>query len=291
LLSAAEAKPHRLAPIPVHQVVIEDEFWSPKLRRWREMTIVDCFTKFENDRGGAINNFDLVRDGKVGKHAGPPWYDGLLYEMVRASADFLAAQRDTALEARLDGYIKRIVDAQARDPDGYINTWTQTMASQRQRWGMNGGDDRTQHDVYNAGAMIEAGVHYYRATGHPTLLEGATRMANLMCDTIGPPPKANVVPGHSLPEEASVELYCLYRDVPDVLSNRSFVKTGLGRFRLRHRDGPLQPDRVRPGRNQVASSRSAAATRVVSRHPGMESGVKRAMTSPLAFSILRRFSC
>jgi uncharacterized protein len=39
-------------------------------------------------------------------------------------------------------------------------------------------------------------------------------MANLMCDTIGPSPRANVVPGHSGPEDALVKLYLLYRNDP-----------------------------------------------------------------------------
>lgn len=212
--SAEGVQPHRLSPIPIRQVTIQDDFWSPNLKLWREVTIPDCFAKFENDRGGAIHNFDLVRDGKTGHHAGPQWYDGLIYEMITGSADFLAARRDPALEARLDGYIARIVAAQARDSGGYVNTWTQTLGSQSQRWGMNGGDDRGQHDIYNAGMMIEAGVHYYRATGKPALLEAATRMADLMCDTIGPPPRANVIPGHSGPEEALVALYRLYHDTP-----------------------------------------------------------------------------
>ena len=215
LVAAAETVTHPLTPVPIQEVRLDDAFWSPKIKTWRDVTIPDCFAKFENDRGGALNNFDLVRDGKTGQHAGPEWYDGLIYEMIRGSADFLAAQRDAALEARLDGYIARIVAAQAKDPAGYVNTWTQTMAPQTQRWGMNGGDDRSQHDVYNAGAMIEAGVHYYQATGKAALLEAATRMANLMCDTIGPPPKANVIPGHSGPEEALVKLYRLYREQPD----------------------------------------------------------------------------
>ena len=213
--STASTVPHRLTPIPIPHVVVEDDFWSPKFKIWRDVTFADCFTKFENDRGGAINNFDLVRAGKTGQHAGPPWYDGLIYEMIRGAADFLAAQRDPALEARIDGYIVRIVAAQTADPSGYLNTWTQAMLPPTQRWGMNGGDDRSQHDVYNAGMMIEAGIHYYRATGKTALLEAATRMANLMCTAIGPPPRANVVPGHSGPEEALVKLYLLYRDSPD----------------------------------------------------------------------------
>lgn len=213
---AQDSKTHPIAPLSVSNVVIDDEFWSPKLKVWHDVTIDDCFIKFENDRGGAINNFDLVRDGKKGKHAGPPWYDGLIYEMITGASDFLAQHRDAALEARLDGYIERIVAAQAKDTNGYVNTWTQTMAPQTQRWGLNGGDDLEQHEVYNAGAMIEAGVHYYKATGKTALLAAATRMANVMCDTIGPAPKENVIPGHSLAEDALVNLYRFYRDNPKV---------------------------------------------------------------------------
>ena len=92
--AAGETKPNVLAAVALQQVVVDDEFWSPKLKVWQEVTIPDCFTKFENDRGGAINNFDRVRDGKTGGHAGPQWYDGLIYEMIRGTADFLAAQPD-----------------------------------------------------------------------------------------------------------------------------------------------------------------------------------------------------
>lgn len=212
--AVAGRKPRRLIPVPIQAVSIDDEFWSPKLKTWREVTIDDCFTKFENDRGGAINNFDLIRDGVTGQHTGSPWYDGLIYEMICGASDYLAAKRDPALEARIDGYIARIVAAQAKDPGGYLNTWTQSMAPQAHRWGMNGGDDREQHDVYNAGMMIQAGVHYYQATGKLALLQAATKMANLMCDTIGPAPKANVVPGHSGPEDALAKLYLLYRGDP-----------------------------------------------------------------------------
>src|SRR5579862_2340779 len=101
-----------LTPVPIQRVQIDDPFWSPKLRLWRTVTIPDCLTKFENDRGGAINNFDLVTEGKTGKHAGPPWYDGLIYEMITGASDYLAQRRDPSLEARLDGYISRIAAAQ-----------------------------------------------------------------------------------------------------------------------------------------------------------------------------------
>ena len=89
------------------------------------------------------------------------------------------------------------------------------MAPER-RWGLNGGDDVKQHDVYNFGALVEAGVHYYAATGKTSLLQAAVKMANHACDVIGPSPKANVIPGHALPEEAMVQLYRLFRDRPEL---------------------------------------------------------------------------
>lgn len=84
------------------------------------------------------------------------------------------------------------------------------------RWGDNGGLLRGQHDVYNAGMLIEAGVHYYQATGKTRLLEIATRFANYMADYMGPEPRMNIVPAHSGPEEAVMALYWLYKNEPEL---------------------------------------------------------------------------
>jgi hypothetical protein len=60
LASAQNPKLHPLIPVPIQQVTIDDEFWAPKRKVWREVTIPDCFAKFEQD--GALTNFDKVRD-------------------------------------------------------------------------------------------------------------------------------------------------------------------------------------------------------------------------------------
>ncbi len=207
-----------LEPIPLAAVDINDSFWTPKLQTYYNVTIDDVFTKFENDRGGAFNNFDRVFNGQSGYHAGPEWYDGLLYETIRGASDMLITHYSHTLEDRLDAYIARIARAAAVSGDGYINTWTQLMEPDH-RWGENGGFERGQHDVYNAGALVEAGIHHYYATGKTELLTVAVNMANLMCDYMGPPPKHNIIPSHELPEEAFVKLYLLFEENPD-LSNQ-----------------------------------------------------------------------
>jgi DUF1680 family protein len=206
---------HRLTPVPIPQVFIDDEFWSPKRAVWQSVTIRDCFTKFENYQTGTLNNFDRVRRGEHGNHAGDPWWDGLTYEMIRGSADFLLSHPDPDLERQLDGYIARIVAAAAVNPNGYINTYTQ-LAEPGHEWGLNGGLQLWQHEIYNLGALIDAGVHYYRATGKPTLLIAGIKIANYMCEFMGPPPKRNLVPCHPLPEEAMVRLYELFLEQPSL---------------------------------------------------------------------------
>jgi DUF1680 family protein len=219
-----------LAPVPIQSVTVDDSFWSPKRKVWQDVTIPDCFDKFEKDRGGALNNFDRVRDGKSGGHAGPPWYDGLIYEMIRGSADFLAAHPDAVLERRLDGYITRIAAAQAVDTDGYLNTWTE-LEHPGWRWGLNGGNDGWQHEMYNVGALCEAAVHYYQATGKTSLLKVAVKLANYTCDQVGPAPKFELVPNHAIAEEAFGNLYLLFRanpglkrDMPVTVDEQRYLK-------------------------------------------------------------------
>ena len=194
------------------QVVLQDDYWKPYLDKIRTHMIPNVLDKLE--ASGYLENFIFAAEGKK-EHKGPPFSDGLLFECIRGISDFLAAWgnedlplRDT-LEARLDGYIERI--AAAQEEDGFLCTQTQCCYPDR-RWGENGGDIIIQHDLYDQGALIEAGIHYYRASGKTKLLEIAVRCANHICSYIGYPPKANRIPGHSLPEEAMVKLFRLFRD-------------------------------------------------------------------------------
>jgi len=65
-----QAKTTALSPLPISAVTIQDEFWAPKLKVWREVTIVDSLAKFEKD--GSFGNYDRVRDGLEGEHRADP---------------------------------------------------------------------------------------------------------------------------------------------------------------------------------------------------------------------------
>ena len=245
----AEARHQRMTYPAPNQVKITDMMWSPILERTRTVTIRDVLDKFEGrhidgvardgdnfwspDRGrvaveeagershNTLRNFELVAEGHVadGGHFGFPWFDGLIYETITGISDYLLQHPDEAMEKRLDEYIRRIEAAQKADPDGYINTYT-TLMENGHRWGENGGNLRWQHDVYNSGCLVEAGVHYYKATGKTQLLEVATRLANYMYSYMAGA-NHNVVPGHALPEDALIQLYNLYRSEPELAEKLS----------------------------------------------------------------------
>ncbi len=221
-------------PLNLANVAIDDPFWSPKYRVWDAVTVFDVLDKLEGkydpDRPdikeekaktgrtrNAFLNFDLVAQGKknIDAHDGPPWYDGLVYETITGASDMLQQHPDLKLEKKLDGYINRIAAAQAADPDGYLNTYT-TLTRPDKRWGINGGDDKWQHDIYNSGMLVEAGVHYYKATGKTKLLNVAVKLSNYIYTQIGPAPKLNVIPGHAGPEWAMLTMYQLFKDHPEL---------------------------------------------------------------------------
>ena len=195
-----------------------DGFWGHRYATWRKVTIPDVMDKFEGRCGlGSkydwLENFDRVAAGDIGKggHHGPFYSDGLVYETIRGVSDYLAQSPDAALEKRLEGWIARIVAAQ--EQDGWLNTRVQ-QDEPNHRWGENGGCLVRQHDLYNLGLLVDAGIHHWRATGRTDLLRAGVRAANLLCAEIGPSPRHNRVPTHPAPEEAMIELSRLTRGNP-----------------------------------------------------------------------------
>ena len=118
----------------------------------------------------------------------------------------MAQARDPALEARIDGYIDRVGGAADRDPDGYLNTYTQmrrTRPPLGPAWRKRPLAARPlQRRLYG-----RCRYSLLCATGKTKLLATAVRAANLMVPVVGPPPRKNIIPGHALSEESFFRLY------------------------------------------------------------------------------------
>ena len=194
-------------------VRITDEFWNGMLEKLRTVTLPDVLSKFE--KNGMFDNFRDMASSSNAKPKGQPYYDALVYEVIRAACDLLGDRYDAELDRTLDGYIELILSCQ--ESDGYIGTYT-TRVMPNCRFGMNGGVSYWQHDLYNAGAFIDAGIHHYNATGKKNLLAAAVRNANYLCSVMGEPPKLNIVPDHSLAEEVMIKLHDLFAKDPGLAS-------------------------------------------------------------------------
>ena len=200
-------------PIPAdpRKVTVTDGFFAPYLEKIRTVTVPDVFRKFLAD--GAVENYERVARGERGGHAGPPWYHGLICEVIRGVSDLLAVRYDEALDRQLDGIVDAIRRAQGED--GWLHPYV-TLERPHQLWGLNGGNARWQHETYDAGCLIEAGVHHYRALGKTTLLECSVKCADYLAGRIGPPPKWNIVCEHSLAEGALISLERLFDGEPEL---------------------------------------------------------------------------
>ncbi|MBR5868372.1 MAG: glycoside hydrolase family 127 protein, partial [Clostridia bacterium] len=199
---------YRIYP-EVGSVKLTDTFWSEYLQKVRYTMLPYSLLKFAQAQ--YFKNFDSVAAHDGEKHLGPPFSDGLILETLRGACDLLAIQREEWLEATVDMIFKQVLAA--ADEDGFLCTQTQQDYPDK-RWGHNDGDIVIQHDLYDHGCLVEAAISHYKATGKTFVLKAAVKAANLIVNTIGPAPKLNIVPGHSLPEEAFVKLYRLFRDDP-----------------------------------------------------------------------------
>ena len=77
----SDASAVRPVPVAANRVTIDDPFWSPKLPsggRSRSRTV------WTSSSVTAPWNFEHVARGEFdATHGGPPWYDGLIYELIR----------------------------------------------------------------------------------------------------------------------------------------------------------------------------------------------------------------
>lgn len=194
----ADGPVHRkLSAVPFTEVTLSDAFWAPRLETNRVKSLPHNFKWCEET--GRFSNFAKAAGLTEGAFEGIYFNDSDVYKVLEGASYSLAQHPDPLLEKMVDEGIAKI--AAAQQEDGYLNTYY-TLVEPDRKWT----DLRVRHELYCAGHLFEAAVAHHRATGKRTLLDVATRFADLIDHLFGPEARYGV-PGHEEIELALVKLY------------------------------------------------------------------------------------
>lgn len=204
-LAAAE-RDYPIRPVPLSDVNVRDDFWAPRIKTNRDVTVRYDFQKCEET--GRIANFAVAGGLNSGGFQGIFFNDSDVFKVIEGAAYCLAAQWDPKLDRYLDDLIAKI--AAAQEDDGYLYT-ARTIADpkydfpgRQARWSHLA----SGHELYNVGHLYEAAVAHWQATSKRSLLEVAIKNANLICRTFGHGDDQRIdVPGHQEIEIGLVKLY------------------------------------------------------------------------------------
>lgn len=209
--SVAQRPDYPFQPVPFTRVQLTDVFWAPRIETNRTVTIPVAFEQCERTR--RVYHFERaakVLAGEPVDDLSPPGYpfdDTDVYKVIEGASYALTVAPDPKLDAYVDGLIARI--AAAQEPDGYIYTTRTINPKQPHRWA---GPARwvlvrdDSHELYNLGHLFEAAVAHHLGTGKTSLLDVATKAADMLVKTFGPG-RRSTWPGHQITEMALVRLY------------------------------------------------------------------------------------
>lgn len=149
---------------------------------------------------GRLDNFRIASGKMEGSYKTYfPFDDTDVYKWSEAVSFALASRNIPELGKVLRSAIEEVKAAQ--DEDGYVGTY---LSGNRkgERWV----NLAWNHELYNAGHLIQAAIAHKRVTGETTFFEVARRFADHICNVFGPGKKEGA-PGHPEVEMALVELY------------------------------------------------------------------------------------
>jgi len=131
------------------------------------------------------------------------FWDSDVGKWIEAASYALSHRRDEAIEAKIEAIIDDFEKAQ--QPDGYLNCWYLDREPEN-RWT----NLRDNHELYNAGHMLEGAIAYFETTGRRRWLDIMERYVDLIGRTFGPgPDQKHGYCGHPEIELALMKLYRL----------------------------------------------------------------------------------
>ena len=199
------------APVPFTDVKLTGRFWCERVETVLTKTIPSQHAKLaELTILDSLNLPSPPPPLVIPRHANgfsvQVFWDSDVGKWIEAASYALAHRRDADIEAKIEAIIDDLEKAQA--PDGYLNCWYLTREPQN-RWT----NLRDNHEMYNAGHLLEGAIAYFRTTRRRRLLDVMERYIDLIAKTFGTGPgQKSGYDGHPEIELALVKLYHLSGD-------------------------------------------------------------------------------
>ncbi|MBT4210314.1 MAG: glycoside hydrolase family 127 protein, partial [Porticoccaceae bacterium] len=198
-------------PVNFSNVKLEGEFWRERLETVLTHTIPSQHRK--------LVEFNML-DSLTVQHPVPPltiprgkdgrttqiFWDSDIGKWIEAASYALSHRRDGAIEEKINEITIQLEKTQA--PSGYLNCWY-LQREPENKWT----NLRDNHELYNAGHMLEGAVAYFQATGRRRLLDVMEKYVDHIGDTFGTGDNQKPgYPGHQEIELALIKLYGVTKD-------------------------------------------------------------------------------
>ena len=201
----------QFSPVKFNDVKLEGAFWKERLDTVLRKTIPSQHEKLGEYR--ILESLDL-------KQPPPPlrfprnqhnftvqvFWDSDIGKWIETASYGLSHKRDAEIESQIEAIVDKFEKAQL--PDGYLNLWYIGREIDK-RWT----NMRDNHELYNAGHMLEGAVAYFLATGRRRWLDIMERYIEHIRRTFGPGPDQKLgYCGHEEIELALIKLYHLTKE-------------------------------------------------------------------------------
>ncbi len=198
-------------PVRFVDVKLEGKFWTERLDTVLKSTIPSQHEKL--GEYGILNSLKLPKPQpplRFPRHANgftvQVFWDSDVGKWIEAASYALSHRRDAAIEAKIEAIVDDFEKAQL--PDGYLNCWYLGHEPEN-RWS----NLRDNHELYNAGHMLEGAIAYFETTGRRRWLDIMERYIAHIRQTFGTGPgQKRGYCGHPEIELALIKLYHLTKD-------------------------------------------------------------------------------
>ena len=199
------------SPLPFAEVAMTGSFWRERLDTVLSRTVLSQHAKLEE--AGILDSLKLpkpIPPLRIPRNSHgftmQVFWDSDVGKWVEAASYALAHRRDAGIEVLIDAIVEDL--AKAQSSDGYLNCWYNGREPEK-RWT----NLRDNHELYNAGHLLEGAIAYFRATGRRRFLDLMERYVDHIAATFGRAPgQKRGYDGHPEIELALVKLYRLTGD-------------------------------------------------------------------------------